>query len=312
MTLDDMVRGALLSYETGGETRVSSDTSSGQKSGTDTLVPGTGMLVIGIGTAGTKIVERLHHLAGPGLRTLTINSDQELFENSSASSRFFLKYKYFSGGFGLCGGDPDLVDRYAQAARTASPDIEPLLGNPEFCFIVAGMGGNMENGAAPVIARMMRERGAVVTAIVTRPFAIEGRRKLRAEPGIIELGKAAHTIIILEFEKLKAVLPKVMVLPQQFSVMNHIIALSIRNIWECTYSASFVNFECEDLHYMLEHGKTGTLLLGEFPLNEKQSCRTFLKFRYRLWIFPFMTSKDVSSISLQETISVYSRPTSWQ
>jgi cell division protein FtsZ len=286
MTLDDIVREALLSYENGRETSVSSDTSSGQKSGTDTLVPGTGMLVIGIGSAGTKIVERLHQLAGPGLRTLTINSDQELFENSSASSRVFLKHTYFSRGFGLCGGDPDLADRYVQAARTASPDIEPLLGNPEFCFIVAGMGGNMGTGAAPVIALMMRERGAVVTAIVTRPFAVERRRKLRAEQGIKELGKAAHTVLILEFEKLRSVLPGAMVLPQLFSVMNHIIALTLRNIWECTYSTSFVNFECEDLHSMLEHGKTGTLLLGEFPLNEKQSSCTLSEIQVPLMDFP--------------------------
>ena len=286
MSFDDIVREALLSYETGEKTRVSSDISSALMSGTDTLVAGTGMLVIGIGTAGTKIVERLHRLAGPGLRTLTINSDRESLENSSATASFYLRHAYFSGGFGLCGGDPDLVDRYAQAARTASPDIEPLLGHPEFCFIVAGMGGNMGTGAAPVIARIMRERGAVVTAIVTRPFAVERRRNVRAEPGIRALGKAAHTVLILEFEKLRSVLPGEMVLPQLFSVMNHIIALSIRNIWECTYSASFVNFECEDLHYMLEHGKTGTLLLGEFPLNEKQSCRTLSEIQVSLMDFP--------------------------
>ena len=286
MTLDDIVREALLSYETGEKTRVSSDISSAPMSGTNTLVAGTGMLVIGIGTAGTKIVERLHRLAGPGLRTLTINSDRESLENSSASSRFYLKPTYFSGGFGLCGGDPDLVDRYAQATRTASPDIEPLLGHPEFCFIVAGMGGNLGTGAAPVIARMMRERGAVVTAIVTHPFAVERRRNVRAEPGIRALGKAAHTVLILEFEKLRSVLPGEMVLPQLFSVMNHIIALSIRNIWECTYSVSFVNFECEDLHYMLEHGKTGTLLLGEFSLNEKQSSRTLSEIQVPLMDFP--------------------------
>jgi cell division protein FtsZ len=132
----------------------------------------------------------------------------------------------------------------------------------------------------------MRERGAVVTAIVTRPFAVERRRKLRADMGIIELGKAAQTVLILEFEKMRSVLPAAMVLPQLFSVMNHIIALSIRNLWECTYSASFVNFECDDLHYMLEHGKIGTLLLGEFPLNEKKNCRTLSEIQVPIMDFP--------------------------
>jgi cell division protein FtsZ len=286
MIFDDLVKKDLPGDENGGGKIIVSDFSSGYEYNTDISRTGADFLVIGIGTAGTKIIEQLHQLAGPGLRTLVIHSNRESLEYSSASSRFYLKHTYFSKGFGLCGADADLVDCYAQATRMASPDIEPLLENPEFCFIVTGMGGNMGTGAAPVIARLMRERGVVVTVIVTRPFSFERTRIERAEKGLRKLGEASHTVIILEFEKLRAVLPRATVLPKHFSVMNYIIALAIRNIWESTDCESFVNFDREDLHYMLEHGITGTLLLGEFPLSEKQSWHSLSKILVPLMDFP--------------------------
>jgi cell division protein FtsZ len=262
MTLDELVTEALSFSPPGEPAAASMDVSKNPESIKD--IPGASILVIGIGTAGAKIVDRLHQLAGPGLRVLTLDSDRESLEKSPATSRFFLKHSCFSRGFGLCGGDPDLVDYYHEATKTASPDIEPLLGNPEFCFIVAGLGGNMGTGAAPVIARMMRQRGAVVTVIVTRPFTFEHQRKLRAARGIRELSQAANTVLVLDFEKLKSVLPKEMVLPQQYAVMDHIMALSVLNFWEGTKFNAFFAFTLEDLHYMLERGGTGTLLLGEF------------------------------------------------
>jgi cell division protein FtsZ len=272
--LEDLVKEALSSYEPDVAATVSVSTLPCPDVGGSIPEADAGLLVIGIGTAGTRIVERLLRLARPGLRTLAIDSNRESLEHSSATSRFQLKHSYFSGGFGLCGGDPDHVDRYTEATQKAMTDIEPLLGNPEFCFIIAGMGGNMGTGAAPVVARMLRERGAVVIAIVTRPFLYERQRKIRAELGIRKLIEVAHTVLILEFEKLSSVLPAAMVLPQYYSVMDHIIALAIHNIWESTYCTSFENYERKDLHYILERGKIGTLLIGEFDRNDKDDRRS--------------------------------------
>lgn len=262
MTLDELVKEALSSGDPGEPAPDSPDGSKSPETGTD--IPGTGILVIGVGTAGTKIIGRLHQLAGPGLRTLAIDSSRESLDASSASSTFYLKPSYFSGGFGFCGGDPDLVERYAEATKKAMPDIEPLLGNPEFCFIVAGMGGNMGTAATPVIAWIMRERGAIVTAIVSHPFAVERKRIGRAAQAIAELGKITHTTLVLDFGKLGSALPKILALPQMFLVMDHIIALAIRNIWEGAMCDSLINYHREDLHTLLEQGGTGTLLLGEF------------------------------------------------
>ena len=262
MTLDELVKEALLTGTTRKPVPVSLNDPQNPEPGTD--ISGGDILVIGIGTAGTKIISCLHRLAGPGLRTLVIDSNRESLEASSASSMFYLKPTYFSGGFGLCGGDPDLFERYTTAMEMAKTDIEHRPRNPEFCFIVAGLGGNMGTGATPVIARMMRDRGAIVTAVVSHPFSVERKRIQRAARGIEELSKIANTTLILDFEKLGSALPKEMVFPHQYAVMDHILAVAVLNFWEGTKFNSFVAFTTDDLHYMLERGGIGTLLLGEF------------------------------------------------
>lgn len=283
---DDLVKEALLSYEPDAAAMVSVSTLPSPDVRRSISEADTGLLVIGVGTADTRIIGRLLHLGQPGLRTLAIDFDKESLELTSATSRFHVTPSYFFKGFGLCGGDPDLVDCYSDATKKASPDIEPLLGNPEFCFIIAGMGGNMGNGAAPVIARMMRERGAVVTAIVCRPFAFERERNVRAEQGITNLCEAAHTVLILEFEQLRSILPAGLALLQHYAVMDHIIALAVRNIRESTYCASYQNFDRKDLHYILERGGTGTLLLGEFDRFNKEDGRSLAEIQAPLMDFP--------------------------
>jgi len=286
MTLENLVKEALSLSRMDNGTPIVSVPLLSHEAEKNTRGGNPDILVIGIGTAGTRIVQRLNQLAGPELRTLTIISNRRSLKGRSTSSHFTLKSSYFSGGFGLCGGDPDLAERYSEATKKARPDIEALVGNPGFCFIVAGMGGNMGTGAAPVIAHMMRERGAVVTVIVTRPFHLERQRIIRAEQGIRKLSDVAHTLLILDFERLKSVLPAVKVLLQQFSVMNHIIALTIHNIWESTYCESFENFDPKDLHFLLERGTTGTLLVGEFDRNDKEDRRSLNEIQVPLMDFP--------------------------
>ena len=269
MTLDELVKEALLMGTTREPVTVSLNDSQSPEPGID--ISGGDILVIGIGTAGTKIISCLHRLAGPGLRTLVIDSNRESLKASSASSTFYLKPAYFSGGFGLCGGDPDLFERYTTAMEMAKTDIEHQPGNPEFCFIVAGLGGNMGTAATPVIARMMRDRGAIVTAVVSHPFSVERKRIARAIRGIEEVSEIAHTTLVLDFENLGSALPKELTLPQLFSVMDHIIALAIRNIWESAMPDSLVNYDREDLHTMFERGGTATLLLGEF--SRESGCK---------------------------------------
>ena len=284
--LADLVREALLSYKPDMSATVSVSPLQSPDIGRRIPEADTGLLVIGIGTAGTRIIERLLNLASPGLRTLAIDYNQESLEFTSATSRFHMKHSYFFKDFGLCGGDPDLVDRYTEATQKACSDIESMLGNPDFCFIIAGMGGNMGTGAAPVIARMMRERGAVVTAIVCCPLAFEQQRRVRAEQGITKLSQVAHTVLILEFERLRAILPVGLAMPQHYAIMDHVIALVVRNIRESTYCASYQNFDRKDLHYMLERGGTGTLLLGEFDRFDKEDGRSLAEIQIPLMDFP--------------------------
>ncbi|MCX6690751.1 MAG: hypothetical protein NTW33_01545 [Methanoregula sp.] len=316
--LNDLVKEALFSYEHDVAATVSVSTLPCPDVGKGIPEAGTGFLVIGIGTAGTRIIGRLSHLAGPRLQTVAIDFDKESLTLSSATSRFHLKPSYFSGGFGLCGGDPDLVARYTEAAKKTRPDIEPLLGNPEFCFIFAGMGGNMGTGAAPVIARTMRERGAIVTAIVCRPFAFERQRKIRAEQAIAKLCEAAHTVLIVEFEQLRSILPAGLMLQQHYPVMDHIIALTLRNIWERTYCESFEIFDRKDLRYMLERGGTGTLLLGEFDRFDKNDGRSLAEIQIPLMdilvhdvkgcILHITAGNDIDLFDTEQMATAMSRP----
>jgi cell division protein FtsZ len=252
-------------------------------SGMKPLLPGHDeqILIFGLGSTGCSILKKINKSGGPGIRTIAVNNNRESLEYSGSSVSFFLKSSYFpSGSYGLCGGNPDLIKRYTSAMEQALPDFEPLTGSPEICFILAGLGGNMGTGSAPVIARMMQDKGSIVTAIVVLPATIEITRRLRAEEGIRNLKPYINTMIVLDLDQLKNLLPGNVPFMHHFLVIDQIVTLTVRNIIESIHSAdaplSVFTFDFEDIRDILKIGGLGTILIAEAACNETISSDQLL------------------------------------
>jgi cell division protein FtsZ len=157
--------------------------------------------VVGVGGGGTNAVNRMVDAGLRGVEFIAANTDAQALETSQAPVKLQLGVKLTSG-LGA-GANPDIGRR---AALEDSDKIIEALEGADMVFVTAGLGGGTGTGAAPVIASLASEMGALTVAVVTRPFAFEGKRRLKqAERGLQELLESVDTLIVIPNEKLLAV-----------------------------------------------------------------------------------------------------------
>ncbi len=157
--------------------------------------------VIGVGGGGSNAVNRMIAAKVEGVEFIAANTDAQALENSQAPVKLQLGAKLTSG-LGA-GANPDIGRR---AALEDSDKIIEALEGADMVFVTAGLGGGTGTGAAPVIASLASEMGALTVAVVTRPFAFEGKRRtMQAERGLQELLESVDTLIVIPNEKLLAV-----------------------------------------------------------------------------------------------------------
>jgi len=156
------------------------------------------IVIVGCGGAGNNTINRLHHMGVSGAETIAINTDKQHLDMIQADKRVLIG-KSLTKGLGA-GGYPDVGKRAAEMAR---PTLEVLLENADLCFITAGMGGGTGTGAAPVVAQIAKEQGAIVVGMVSYPFQVEKARLIRAEEGLENLAASADSVIVLDNNRLK-------------------------------------------------------------------------------------------------------------
>jgi cell division protein FtsZ len=167
----------------------------------DEMQTGARIKVIGVGGGGGNAVNRMIAAGVVGVEFIVANTDAQALESSNAPVKLQLGVKLTSG-LGA-GANPDIGRR---AALEDSDKIIEALEGADMVFVTAGMGGGTGTGAAPVIASLASEMGALTVAVVTRPFGFEGKRRtLQAERGMQELLDAVDTLIVIPNEKLLAV-----------------------------------------------------------------------------------------------------------
>jgi len=158
----------------------------------------TQIKVIGVGSAGSNIVDKMIHENIKGIEFIAVNTDKNELSESAAEQKIQIGSE-FTRILGA-GGDPAMGRR---AAEMSGEDIADSLKNADMAFIVAGLGGGTGTGAAPVIAAIAKEMGILTIGVVTKPFAFEGRLRMRkAEAGILELKKSIDTLIIIPNQRL--------------------------------------------------------------------------------------------------------------
>jgi cell division protein FtsZ len=135
-------------------------------------------------------------------------------------------------------------------------------------FITAGMGGGIGTGAAPVVAQVAKEQGAIVVGMVSYPFQVEKARLIRAEEGLEALATAADSVIVLDNNRLKNFVPN-LPLGQAFSVMDQLIGETVKGISETITEPSLINIDYADVRAIMSKGGVAVMLVGESKQQNK-------------------------------------------
>lgn len=211
----------------------------------------TKIKVIGIGGAGGNALEHMMLSRVRGVEYICVNADGQALIGSSANVKLQL-------GLGLgAGGRPDIARELAKKDRAR---IAELLKGTHMVFILAGMGGGSGTGASPIIAQVARELGILTIAVVTTPFAFEGRRNYVAQVGLRELEKTVDSLIVIQNEKLVYVMGEDVSISDAFRAADDVALHAVRGIAEIINVQGLVGVDLEDIRTVT--GGMGRALMG--------------------------------------------------
>jgi cell division protein FtsZ len=213
--------------------------------------------IVGCGGAGGNTITRLNKLGVKGAKTIAINTDKQALDLVEADHKLLIG-KRITRGLGA-GGFPDVAER---AARESSDEIEELLKDSDLVFITAGMGGGTGTGSAPVVAEIAKKNDAIVTCMVSTPFNIERARLIKADEGLDKLRVKADSTVVLDNNKLLEFVPNLPI-NQAFSVMDQMIAETVKGISETITIPSLINLDYADLKAIMNQGGLSVMLWGE-------------------------------------------------
>lgn len=215
------------------------------------------IVIVGCGGAGNNTINRLYNLGVKGAETIAINTDKQHLEMIQADKKILVG-KSLTRGLGA-GGYPEIGRRAAELARGT---LEDVLKGADLVFITAGMGGGTGTGTAPVVAEIAKQHDAIVVGMVSSPFRVERARALKAEEGLEELRNAADTAIVLDNNRLLDYVPNLPI-EQAFSVMDQLIAETVKGISETITSPSLINLDYADVRTIMGCGGVAVMLVGE-------------------------------------------------
>ncbi len=212
--------------------------------------------VIGVGGAGSNMVNWLYQKGVRGAEIIATNTDKLHLDTITADKKFLIG-QTLTKGLG-CGGFPE---RGKTAAEENIQDIKETLRGADMAFICAGMGGGTGTGAAHVMAKVAKETGAIVIGTVTMPFKIERARIDKAEFGLDFLRKSCDTVIVIDNNRLVQIAGNLPV-QQAFAVANELIATMIRGIVEIIAVPSLVNLDYADVKAIMSEGGVSSIGVG--------------------------------------------------
>ena len=184
--------------------------------------------VIGVGGAGNNVVNRMIEAGVQGVDFIAVNTDKQDLNKSKATEKVQIGEK-LTGGMGA-GSKPDIGKKSAEESRAA---IAKMLENTDMVFITAGMGGGTGTGAAPIIADIARESGALTVGVVTKPFKFEGARRMaQAEEGIANLADKVDSLIIIPNDRLKYVTEQKITFANAFGIADDVLKQAVSSISE--------------------------------------------------------------------------------
>ena len=219
--------------------------------------------VIGVGGMGCNAVTWLFNKGINGATIYAANTDALHLSVTKADEKILIG-KELTRGLG-CGGNPD---RGREAAKEALVDVKKSIAGSDMVFVIAGMGGGTGSGAAPVIAQLAKETGAVVIGVVTMPFEAEKARIDKAEFAFQELRSVADTCIVLDNNRLVDIAGQLPI-EQAFAVANELVSTMCKGIVETITLPSLINLDYADVSAIMKNGGVAVIGIGEADTQDR-------------------------------------------
>jgi cell division protein FtsZ len=214
--------------------------------------------VIGVGGGGCNAVDRMIEEHIFGVEFVAVNTDAQALMLSKAETKIRIGEK-LTRGLGV-GGDPMIGSR---AAEESKEDLAEAVRGADMVFITAGMGGGTGTGAAPLVAELARQMGALTVAVVTRPFGFEGsRRRRQAEDGIARLRDKVDTLIVIPNDRLLAICDNRVTMAQAFREADGVLRQGIRGISELITRPGMINLDFNDVKKIMADAGPALLAIG--------------------------------------------------
>ncbi len=212
--------------------------------------------VVGVGGGGGNAVQHMVAANLEGVEFVCANTDAQALSSSTAKTQLQLGSD-ITKGLGA-GADPETG---RQAALEDRDRISDVLEGADMIFITAGMGGGTGTGAAPILAQIAKELGILTVAVVTRPFAFEGRKRAQiADDGIAELGQFVDSLITIPNEKLLSVLGRDVSLLNAFAAANDVLLGAVQGIAELITCPGLINVDFADVRTVMS--EMGMAMMG--------------------------------------------------
>jgi cell division protein FtsZ len=214
--------------------------------------------VVGVGGGGCNAVNRMIAEGIQGIEFITVNTDAQALLLSSAPTRVRIGDKA-TRGLGA-GGNPEMGQK---AAEESSEELYEVLKGSDMVFVTAGLGGGTGTGAAPIIAQIAKEVGALTIGVVTRPFSFEGsKRQKGAELGIEKLKEQADTLIVIPNDRLLQIVDKKSSLQDAFQVADDVLHQGIQGISELITIPGLINLDFADVRTIMSEGGAALMAVG--------------------------------------------------
>lgn len=234
----------------------------GMDMGPDSVV---NIKVIGVGGGGNNVVNRMVHTGTKGVDFIAVNTDKQALTMSAATYKIQIGEKLTQGQG--AGSDPEVGRKSAEESRT---QIAKALEGANMVFITAGMGGGTGTGAAPRVAQIAREQGALTVGIVTKPFAFEGKRRMeQAEKGIAALREQVDSLVVIPNERLKLVSEERITLANAFIVADDVLRQGVQSISDLIQLPGIVNLDFEDVKSVMQNAGYAHMGVGRASGKDK-------------------------------------------
>jgi cell division protein FtsZ len=212
--------------------------------------------VIGVGGSGNNAVNYMVASKVKGVEFIAINSDAQDLHHSQAKRKIHVG-KNLTRGLGA-GGNPDMGRRAAEETRE---EIANAIKGSDMIFVTGGMGGGTGTGAAPVVAKIARESGALTVGVVTKPFLFEGQERMRlALQGIEELKKEVDALITIPNDRLLAIVDKETTVRSAFEQCDNVLKQAVEGISDLITMPGIINVDFADIRSVMENA--GSALMG--------------------------------------------------